>query len=274
MNLDERIFRLFLCVVRPLRNKGLGSVKPVFFTYREIEKLLIPKARRVITLPDYQLHLELSSIDGISRKYVQPKMTVVDVGANIGYFTLLLSKLVGSKGMVFAFEPENRNYNALRHNMQLNNVSNILVYQSAVGKVDEICTLYVSSEESGEHSLVTKRHCHTTQTVKVVRLDDLVRNVDVIKTDTEGNDLHVLQGAGRLLSSQPLLITEFWPEGIIKSGHTCEEFWNLLRSYYQNILIADEVEKTLTIGTMSDAIRRIGKNMMSVNLICSKESLL
>ena len=291
MNLDERIFRLFLRVVRPLRNKGLGSNRSVVFTYRGIEKFLMPKARRMVTLPDYQLHLVLSSIDGISqnliyngeyepvatsvlRKYTRLEMNVIDVGANIGYFTLLLSKLVGNLGKVFAFEPEKQNYAALCHNIQLNNGSNILTYQNAVGNVDEMCTLYVSSEESGEHSLVTKRHCHATQTVKVVRLDDLVRNADVIKTDTEGNDFHVLQGAERLLSAQPLLITEFWPDGIIKSGHTCEEFWSLLHFYYKDILIADEVEKTLTTGTIEDAIRRIGVNMMSVNLICSKESLL
>jgi len=284
MNFDERVFRTFLIAVQPFKNKGLGNIKPVNSLFRKIEGKLLPTMRRVVHVNDYDLQLEAKSIDGIERqlifnneyepvatsilkKYVRSGMKVIDVGANIGYFTLLLSKLVDITGTVTAFEPERNNFIALLNNIRLNNVGNIQAIQNAVGNNHEMLSLYISSEESGEHSLIAKRHCKSEQQIEVVRLDDVVKDTNVIKTDTEGNDFHVLQGAERLLTSHPLLITEFWPEGILKSGHTHKEFWDLLHVYYVDILIADEVEKTLTIGTLEDALRRCQRNKLSVNLI-------
>jgi FkbM family methyltransferase len=284
MNFDERVFRTFLTAIRPFKNKGLGNIKPVNSLYRKIEGKLLPTMRRVVHVNDYDLQLEAKSIDGIERqlifnneyepvttsilkKYVRSGMKVIDVGANIGYFTLLLSKLVDITGTVTAFEPERNNFRALLNNIRLNNVGNIQAIQNAVGNNHEMLSLYISSEESGEHSLIAKRHCKSEQQIEVVRLDDVVKDTNVIKTDTEGNDFHVLQGAERLLTSHPLLIIEFWPEGILKSGHTHKEFWDLLHVYYKDIFIADEVEKTLTIGTLEDALRRCQRNKLSVNLI-------
>ncbi len=281
MNSETR-FDLFLSLVHPFKNRGLGRITFLNSLYRHAEGRLLPKTRKTIRINNYDIQLEITSIDGIARlliyngeyesvttsvlkKYLTPSMKCVDVGANIGYYTLLMAR---NSEVVWAFEPEEKNYKDLLENIKLNHFQNIIPINRAVGAIGEVKNLYVSSEESGEHSLVSKRHCKSTTKVEVVTLDSMIKQrIDVVKIDTEGYDFNVLLGAKRLLSTHPLLITEFWPEGINLCGHSCKEFWDLLSTYYPVIYIADEVEKTLTVGSMEDAIRRIGKNMMSVNLI-------
>lgn len=290
---SEKTFNIFLALVRPLKGKGLGSIRPVNQLYRWLEGQLLPRSSRLVSVNGCTMKLVATSIDGIERqlifskeyepvatnvlkKFVQPGMRVVDVGANIGYYTLLLSKLVKENGTVWSFEPEAKNFDNLTTNIRLNRLTNVISVPKAVGSKNEIRDFFISSEESGEHSIVLKRHCKKVVRIRVVSLDSvIVDKIDVLKTDTEGNDCEVLLGAKELIRKyRPLLITEFWPDGLIKAGAKPQDFWILLQSYYDNIYIADEVEKTLSIGTMEDAVRRIGKNMLSVNLICSKESLL
>ena len=65
-------------------------------------------------------------------KEIQPGDTVLDLGANIGYFTLLFAKLVGNNGIVFAFEPEPQNIALLTKNIKINNYKNVTLVPKAV----------------------------------------------------------------------------------------------------------------------------------------------
>ena len=71
-------------------------------------------------------------------KYTKKGMTVIDVGANIGVYTLYFSKLVRSEGNVYSFEPAEGNYNLLQNNIQLNNCNNVTTYYNAVYKKNTI----------------------------------------------------------------------------------------------------------------------------------------
>jgi FkbM family methyltransferase len=252
--------------------------------YRRLEGRLLPCSRKLVEVNGSKMLLQTKNIDGIERcliydgvyegvttsvlkKYLKPDMTFVDVGANIGYYTLLGAR---RGGLVYAFEPEEKNFKDLIGNTRRNNFTNVIPLQKAVGSECGSVTLYVSSEESGEHSVVLKRHCNEMRKIEMVTLDRTVSHVDILKIDTEGNDYNVLLGAKRLLENCSLLITEFWPEGIIKSGHTCEEFWSLVASYFPHIQIADEVEKVLVEESLEEAIKRAGDHKMSVNLVCTK----
>ena len=288
---SEVAFKTFLSLVKPLKNKGLGNIRFVNNAYRWAEGMLLPHSSRLVTVNGLKMQLVAKSIDGIERqliynheyepvttsilkKVVRPGMTSVDVGANIGYFTLLLSGLVGENGRVWSFEPEEQNFTMLLNNIRLNDLNNIITLQQALSNKVTTCNLYVSGEESGEHGLILRRHCKKVQSVTTTTLDRVVTQyVDVVKTDTEGNDFNVLLGAKRLFGRRPLFVTEFWPDGIMASGTSPKIFWDYLKSMYKWIYLVDEIEKSISVAVYENALTRCRRNMMSVNLVCSKEAL-
>ena len=131
--------------------------------------------------------------------------TVIDVGANVGFFTLLAAKLVGKEGIVLSFEPEFTSFSLLSGSVQRNNFSNIKLSQKCVSDIDGKKTLYLSStRHRGMHSIV-RDSGGTKVTVPSTRLDTEVarlgiERVDLLKIDVEGAEPEVLNGASKLLS--------------------------------------------------------------------------
>ena len=82
---------------------------------------------------------------------VRPGMTIVDIGANIGYYTLLFSKLTGESGCVYAFEPEPKNFALLQQNLSRNNRTNVVAFNLAASDLTGESFLYLSSENHGDH---------------------------------------------------------------------------------------------------------------------------
>ncbi len=152
---------------------------------------------------------------------IKPGQTVYDVGANIGFFTILCSRLVGPQGRVYAFEPIPQNLATLRHNVTLNAFSNVTIVEKALSSSTGTAEMFVSPW-SAFHSLnvegATKQDNHGPQageiTVQTVTLDEFVqgegvRAPDLVKIDVEGAELIVLAGMGETLSSvKPLLLCE------------------------------------------------------------------
>lgn len=152
---------------------------------------------------------------------IEPGQTVYDVGANIGFFTILCSRLVGPQGKVYAFEPIPQNIATLRHNIELNGLANVVVIEKALSSVTGTAEMFVSPW-SAFHSLnvdgATKQDNHGPEageiTVQTVTLDEFVATEgvpapDLIKIDVEGAELIVVQGMTETLRSrQPLLLCE------------------------------------------------------------------
>ena len=153
---------------------------------------------------------------------LKPGDVVFDVGANIGFFTILCSRLVGDGGRVYAFEPMPENADTLRHNIALNGLSNVTVVEKALSSSTGHAELFVS-RWSAFHSLnvegASKREHLGPQAgepiaVETVTLDEFLAAGDVpapdlVKVDVEGAELAVLQGMRHTLESvKPLLICE------------------------------------------------------------------
>jgi len=138
-------------------------------------------------------------------------MTVLDIGAHHGLYTLLASKTVGPSGQVIAFEPSPRERKALRLNVRLNRCKNVLVQELALGNEEGETKLHVVDHlETGCNSLRPPALPGSTSlvSVRVISLDQWLavrdlRSVDFIKLDVEGGELSVLQGAKRLLERPP-----------------------------------------------------------------------
>ena len=145
---------------------------------------------------------------------VRTGMTVVDIGAQSGFYTILLSRLVGSEGKVIAFEPLPANYRLLEENLRLNRIENVLVRREAVADHSGTLNFHFPVEEP---SLVAGPILAEDKTgdfdVDCVSLDDFVSKrhvrLDLIKMDVEGAETSVIEGALRTIQEfHPVLIVE------------------------------------------------------------------
>ena len=163
------------------------------------------------------------------QQWVRPGMTVVDVGANIGYFTLHLSRLVGEQGSVHAFEPEPVNFSILTENIAANVLTNVALHHAAVGRERGEASLHISDFNGGMHRLYESVCCvGPAVRVPVLRIDDVLANstVDLIKIDIEGFEEAALRGAENCLrqNADIKIITEYCPASMLEAGGKPSEF--------------------------------------------------
>ncbi len=129
-----------------------------------------------------------------------------DVGANVGYYTVLGSKLAGSQGKVFSFEPLVRNISFLYRHVKLNNLTNVTIIPSACADVVSVASFLISSNtamgqiDSNASSTESKGQITIVSTVTLDEVSDKLKTVpDVIKIDVEGAELSVLKGAQNII---------------------------------------------------------------------------
>jgi FkbM family methyltransferase len=149
---------------------------------------------------------------------VKPGQVVYDIGANIGFFTIICARLVGPNGRVYAFEPMPESAVTLRHNVALNSLDNTVVVEKAASSADGRAELLVS-EWSAFHALKAEgisppERARGAVEVETIALDNFASDgdgdsPDVVKIDVEGAELEVIKGMAALLASKrPLLICE------------------------------------------------------------------
>ncbi len=135
----------------------------------------------------------------------------VDVGANIGFLSLVGAKAVGKTGKVYCFEPVPSTYTILEENKRINNFQQMELHQFALGNKTEKVQIYAEDENRGGASIVN----HVSEKgikIEVKKLEkiNLSDKINVIKIDVEGLELDVLKGAEKILrKDQPKLIIEY-----------------------------------------------------------------
>ncbi len=92
----------------------------------------------------------------IIRNIIKKGDTVIDVGANIGFFTLFFRSLVGDNGKIIAFEPEKKNFEILKKNIQVNNLRNVEIHNLALGSENKNLRM-ILSENVGEHRIFNEK---------------------------------------------------------------------------------------------------------------------
>lgn len=140
---------------------------------------------------------------------VKPGATVLDIGANIGYFSLAAAERVGAEGRVYAFEPGRDNFKVLKRNIEINNFENITAVPKAVGSESKTVTLTLA-EDPDQHSLFKPPMVGAKGriTVECVALDDFMvgETIDVVKMDVEGNELGALDGMRQIIAKSNALV--------------------------------------------------------------------
>ena len=169
------------------------------------------------------------------QRWIRPGMVVVDVGANLGLYSLLFSKLVGSSGSVIAFEPEPDMFEALARNCERNAAGNIVLVNQALGSTPGTALLSRSLVHGGDNRLALGHKAGFSRMVpvQVVTLDEAIgqRRVDFIKIDVQGWEGEVFRGMEGVLANNPDLqiYFEFWPRGLTNAGSSPAELLGRLR---------------------------------------------
>ena len=158
-------------------------------------------------LGTYELSLQKMAV-----KYIHHGMTVCDVGAHAGFFTMFFSRLVGDTGFVHAFEPYPVNNANIKRHIDLNDVRNVRLWQIALSDT----TGYAGFRPSKHSSMGTvTSETDASIMVGLATLDSFVDDQiiappDVVKVDIEGHELQLLQGAkGTIARYSPILFIEF-----------------------------------------------------------------
>jgi len=211
-NYSSRIFRFlqrpFYEQVRSLRLR-VAAVLQIWPVRLPFGALWIPR-RDNLGEPWIVGNFEAAEISFV-RRFLQPGMTVLDLGAHHGLYTLLCSLRVGGEGKVFAFEPSPRERRALRLHIKLNRCKNVVVQKCALGNENGLRDLFVvKGSQTGCNSLRPPIVLTDTVPVRVeiTRLDDWVAeqeigSIDFIKMDVEGGELETLKGAAELFTRRP-----------------------------------------------------------------------
>jgi FkbM family methyltransferase len=171
------------------------------------------------------------------RQLLRPGFHVADVGANVGWFSLLAALCIGQEGRVSAFEPRIPTVDYLRRSVHLNGFEDrIVVFQNAAGDCSETVPLswHPMSRNPGSSHIGKARDDAEIQLVEMRKLDALLAGskVDCIKMDIEGAEGLALAGAGALLQeSRPFILCEINPTALnAVSGMTVDDFLRLVRA--------------------------------------------
>ncbi|MFH1656592.1 MAG: FkbM family methyltransferase [Candidatus Nealsonbacteria bacterium] len=191
------------------------------------------------------------------KKIVKKGNVVVDLGANIGYFTLLAAKLVGPSGKVYAFEPEPKNFNYLKDNIKINNYNHVFLNQKAVSDKQGITKLFICSYDTGHHTINQNKGIEVYSSgreiqeksieIETIILDDFLRDktnkVDILKIDVEGAELLAVKGMKGILEKNRniKILLEFFPLLIKEMGSSPKELMRILvREHGFNVFVVGQ----------------------------------
>lgn len=157
---------------------------------------------------------------------------VIDVGANIGFYTRLFSDLVGRNGVVYAFEPEAKNRRNLAR--ECRDRGNVKIIRKAVAGKSGWVNLYVSDKLYVDHCTFKTNENRRFKKVGAVSIDSFLKKVgpvDVIKIDTQGFEYNVLRGMVNTLKSanKMTILCEVVPQRLEENGTSVKKLYRLLK---------------------------------------------
>lgn len=169
-------------------------------------------------------------ITWICNRLVRPGDTVMDIGANIGIITVLLSKLVGEKGKVHAFEPNLKLCRSLKITIDHNKISNVCLHQIALGSEKSLLSLRIPQYNAGAGSFIRNSTSNNCETIEVlvrplsqIVFEENIKKIRLIKIDVEGFEAEVLKGADKMLSTirPEVILFELNEQTVDKPSNNC-----------------------------------------------------
>lgn len=197
----------------------------------------------------------------IVKKHIKRGNNVLDIGAHVGYYTLLFAKLVGKEGKVFAFEPNPNNFVLLKKNLEMNNYQNVVSEQLAISDRSGKTKLYMSLNPA-DARIYQSDKCLDYVEVTTTRLDEhflgFDGQIDFIKMDVQGAEGAVIQGMPFLLKKNKdiQILTEFSPSLLSRSDIEPIEFLKELVNYGFSFFDLNEEKMEAEPATIPELIEK------------------
>jgi FkbM family methyltransferase len=220
------------------------------------------------------------------REVCKPGFTVIDLGANVGLYSVIAAKAGVSQ--VVSIEPDPESISFLQKTAVENRLSNILPISAACGNRSGMVDLYQCEDNKADSRLYDLTGTRAKIQVEMVRLDDLldrlkISHVDLIKMDIQGFEALALQGMHKTIQRSPKikLLCEFWPWGIQATGVSPQSFLDDLVSLGFTFQLINEADRVLTplpniqaIAAESGGAEYTSKSLQRshANLLCTKDS--
>ncbi len=199
-------------------------------------------------------------------QFLQPGDRMIDIGAHIGYYTLIAAMLVGETGMVVSCELETSNYKRILHNVAINHFQQVRVIHGAIGDAQQETQFFFNLDNDGGHALWnvgdhpfnTKSQDNPfVQTIPMTTLDALVQQhgldaIKLIKIDTEGAEHLILRGGQHTLETlrPPFVIVEINAFGLQKLGSSQMQLRSFMTSLgYDSYLLDGQSEQLIKLAT-------------------------
>ena len=224
---------------RPVSFRVSGKIAISLFPEGQIAELL------------YTSRFERRDLQLVAR-FLKPGMRVIDIGANIGLYSILADRLVGPEGQVWAFEPSMESTARLHRNLALNGARSVLTVKVALsdqdGGVLELTRdpgrgdgeRFLAAGGARQLAVAREGRSHDAESVPVTTLDHYFHDqlasgvkIDFLKIDIEGGERLVFEGAPRLLTENRELVMMFesTPENSLRYGYRQEDLFRLLRDF-------------------------------------------
>lgn len=258
----------------------LGKIPGIFRMERFLFNLTNPNDLILIELNNYKMYVNSSDagvalplikkgvygefLTEIVKNLIKSDTTMIDIGANIGYFTLIAASLI-NEGVIYSFEPVNNNHSLLAKNIALNKFKNVETFEKAVSNKNGNVKIFIDRKNLGNHSLAKHNVPDMVDFIEVETItidsffqsDKIVTENILIKMDTQGAEGLVIEGAHDLLlnNNNIKILLEFWPKGLRNMDTNPLELLNKLEDYYGfNIRLIDDETKSLKYINKNDVI--------------------
>lgn len=229
-------------------------------------------------------------------KTIKEGDTVVDLGANIGYFTLLAARCAGKNGKVYSFEPEPKNFHYLSKNISINGYTQAAAFQKAASNKNGKTKLFICSYDTGHHTINQNKGIEAysrgrkvgenSVEVETVAMDEFFKGreheIDVIKMDVEGAEFLAFLGLDNILrqNKKVKMFVEFFPLLIRKMGNSPEE---LLRKIFNDYrfdvnVIPDDYnagahDGLIRVNSINEVMKYLKGEEDHINLFLTKRAI-
>ncbi len=163
------------------------------------------------------------------RNYLKPGDVVIDVGANIGFHTLISSVTVGEQGKVYSIEAHPKTYKALCGNVKFNGFNNVKTYHLAIGEKQGHIT-FSDKRQDDRNSVISDSEGIRVEMNQLDNMDIGESSIALLKVDVEGYEKFVFEGADRLLENTLCIYYESAEDHFHQFGYSCVELNDILRA--------------------------------------------
>ena len=192
----------------------------------------------------------------VIKNLVKPGDVVLDIGANIGYYTVIMSKIVGKTGKVLAFEPTKHFFDVLQSTVEINNLTNVQLYDFGISDNNSESEISIGEHSATIHWLKDSERNGgipiSVEQIILKRLDDIISSMnidklDFIKIDVDGHEPAFLDGAWETLNKyKPTILMEIDHQHYRKAGYLAWDFYNNLREKGYHIYSEKDMSEYLT----------------------------